>query len=104
MATMQLRVLHEEFRQIVESLQREYVRGEIRGTIEVLETDEEKVEEIVDFLQEFMIDMSNEEILGFYNYDLVLDEETIPLDAEESDKRLRELVKAVMVPWESIKV
>ena len=60
MATMQFRILHEEFKEIVGALQRQYVIGEIQGTNEGLETNEEKVEGIVAFLQDFMIDMENE--------------------------------------------
>ena len=95
MATMQFRVSQDEFVRIVKALQQ---------ILETDEEDEEKVEIIISFFQEFMIDMDTEDVLGFYNYELVVDGETIQLDAEESNGRLKELVKAVMVPWELIKV
>ncbi len=104
MATMQFRVSRDEFARIVKSLQRKYIIGAIRGTIDVLETDEEAIERIADFFQEFMIDMEIECVMGVYNYELIIDGETIQLDAQESDGRLKELVKAAMVPWESIKI
>ena len=106
MAIMQFRVSQEEFTRIVESLQRKCVIGEIMGELQGIkkfESDEDKFEEIIDFIQEFMIDMDTEDVLGFYNYELVVDGETIQLDAEESNGRLKELVKAVMIPWKSIK-
>ena len=89
MATMQFRVSQDEFVRIVKALQQ---------ILETDEEDEEKVEIIISFFQEFMIDMDAEDVLGFYNYELIVDGETIRLDENEIDERLKELVKAVMVP------
>ena len=58
MATMQFRVSHDEFARIVKALQQ---------ILETDEEDEEKVEIIISFFQEFMIDMDTEDVLGFYN-------------------------------------
>lgn len=79
MATMQFRVSNGEFINIVQALRRRHTT----------------VEEIVGFCQDFMIDMENENILGFYDYELVVDEETIRLDANESEERLKKLVKSI---------
>lgn len=92
MATMQFRVSKDEFTKIVQALQKKFVICEILDIEDI----------IVDFLQEFMTDMGNEDILGFYNYELVLNGETIQLDSEESDRHLKELVKAAMIPDDSI--
>lgn len=102
MVTIQLRMSQEEFIRIVEALQRRRVIGELRGTIEVLKTEEEKVEEIVEFLQDLMIDVDNEDILGFCNHELIVGGITLLIDVE--GWRLKELVKTAMDPWESIKV
>ena len=70
MAIMQFRVSQEEFTRIVESLQRECVIGEIMCELQGIkkfESDEDKFEDIIDFIQEFMIDMDTEDVLGFYN-------------------------------------
>jgi len=58
MATMQFRVSQDEFVRIVKALQQ---------ILETDEEDEEKVEIIISFFQEFMIDMDTEDVLGFYN-------------------------------------
>lgn len=92
MATMQFRVSKDEFTKIVQALQKKFVICEILDIEDI----------IVDFLQEFMTNMGNEDILGFYNYELVLNGETIQLDSEESDRHLKELVKAAMIPDDSI--
>ncbi len=94
---MQFHISKDEFIKIVEALRQRRATDELQGTIEVLKTDEEKIKEVVDFLQTFMIDIENEAILGFYNYDLVVDREIIMLDSEDSDKDLKELVKTVWV-------
>ena len=58
MATMQFRVSQDEFVRIVKALQQ---------ILETDEEDEEKVEIIISFFQEFMIDMDTEDVLGLYN-------------------------------------
>jgi len=55
---MQFRVSQDEFVRIVKALQQ---------ILETDEEDEEKVEIIISFFQEFMIDMDTEDVLGFYN-------------------------------------
>lgn len=93
MATMSFRVSKDELAVKVPRL-RDMVSDQ-QLWHELCETEEEGVEAVVDFLQSFMIAMDNETALGHYDYELVVDGEAIPLDAEESDERLRTLVKDV---------
>ena len=70
MATMQFRVSQDEFVRIVKALQQILETGEIMCELQGIkkfESDEDKFEDIIDFIQEFMIDMDTEDVLGFYN-------------------------------------
>ncbi len=86
MATMLFRVSKEEFTKILAAIRK-------NPDIKRLETDDEKNEAIVSFLNEFMVDTDNEEVLGHYDYVLEVDGEVVLLDVED-DERLKELVSS----------
>ena len=58
---------------------------------------QEPIGAVVDFFQEFMIDMENESKLGHYDYELRVGDRSIPLDNPDSEAELSKLVTKVFV-------
>lgn len=88
MVTMSFRVTKDELGRFVRRLKQDAA---------ILEREEDEVDAVVDFLQAFLIDVDDELTIGHYNYELVVDNETIPLDDEASDELLRILVREACV-------
>ena len=58
---------------------------------------QEPIGAVVDFFQEFMIDMENEGKLGHYDYELQVGNRSIALDNPDSQAELTRLVAKVFV-------
>ena len=86
MAKMIFAVSEQEFKGIVANVYRQ-----LPGM------SQEPIGAVVDFLQEFMIDMKNEGKLGYYDYELQVGNRSIALDNPDSEKELTRLVAKVFV-------
>ena len=86
MAKMTLVVSRDEFDKMVSHLCKN-----LNGS------DLEPMNQIVDFFQSFMIDMGNESKLGYYDYELRVDDHSISLDNPDSEVELRGLVAKAIV-------
>ena len=86
MAKMVFVVSEQEFK---ENVNRIY--GQLPGM------SQEPIGTVVDFFQEFMIDMETEKKLGHYDYELQVGNRSIPLDSPDSEAELSKLVTKVFV-------
>lgn len=89
MATMSFCVSKSEFRDMVRAIKGSELVGK-------LNTENPEIDTICDFLQGFMIEMENEMIIGHFDYELIIDGESISLDSAESDGRLKELIVSAL--------
>ena len=81
MARMTFEVSEKEFNENVKQL-----------SLRLSKKVQDPVNGIVTFFQNFMINMKNEEKLGYYDYELRVGERSISLDDPDSDLALKELV------------